>query len=148
MLSIQERNKAIARSIFEQGVNVGEVDRIAAITAPDFIDHDIRVETGLPGGPEDLRQGILAIRAGFPDIVVTVEEVITEGDHVVTRNTWWGTHLGEFNGIPATGRQVEIRGMVIWRIVNGLIAERRALIDTLSLLQQLGVLPSQEQPKG
>jgi steroid delta-isomerase-like uncharacterized protein len=147
MLTVQERNKAVARSIFEQGVNQGEVDQIAALTAPDFIDHDIHVETGIPGGPEDLRQAILAIRAGFPDIAVTVEDVIAEGDLVVTRNTWRGTHLGEFNGIPAAGRRIEIGGIVIWRIVNGLIAERRAVIDTLGLLRQMGVLAGQAQPE-
>lgn len=135
-----EQNKQIARSIFEVGLNEGDVDAIAALTHPAFFDHDVHVQTGIPGGPEDLRQALIAIRTGFPDIHVTVEEVIAEGDKVVTRNTWRGTHLGEFNGIPATGNKVEITGIVIWRIVDGLIIERRANLDTLSLLQQLGVL--------
>jgi steroid delta-isomerase-like uncharacterized protein len=134
-------NTALARRIFEDGLNRGMVDEIAARTAPDFIDHDIHVETGVPGGPEDMRQALIAIRQGFPDIHVTVEDTVAEGDRVVTRNTWRGTHLGEFNGIPATGNRVEITGIVIWRIENGMIAERWATIDTLSLLRQLGVLP-------
>ena len=133
-------NTALARSIFEDGLNRGMVEEIAARTAPDFIDHDIHVETGVPGGPEDMRQALIAIRRGFPDIHVTVEDTVAEGDRVVTRNTWRGTHLGEFNGIPATGNRVEITGIVIWRIENGMIAERWATIDTLSLLGQLGVM--------
>jgi steroid delta-isomerase-like uncharacterized protein len=137
-----ERNKAIVRSIFEDGLNRGEVEAIARLTAPDFIDHDIHVETGVSGGPEDMRQALIAIRRGFPDIYVTIEQIIAEDDTVVVRNTWRGTHLGEFNGIPASGRPVEISGIVIWRIVDGLIAERWATIDTLTLLQQLNVLPA------
>ena len=136
-----EENKAIARSIFEDGLNRGDVDTIANLTAPDFVDHDIHVQTGVPGGPEDMRAALIAIRRGFPDIHVTVEDLIAEGEKVVVRNTWRGTHRGEFNGIPATGQRVEITGIVIWRIANGLIAERWATIDTLTLLRQLGVLP-------
>jgi steroid delta-isomerase-like uncharacterized protein len=140
-----EGNKAIVRSIFEDGLNKGEVDKIAEMTAPDFFDHDIHVETGIPEGPEDMKEALIAIRRGFPDIDVTVEDIIAEGDKVVVRNTWRGTHQGEFNGIPATGRQIEIGGIVIWRIENGKIAERWATVDTLSLLQQLGVIPTREQ---
>jgi predicted ester cyclase len=98
-----EGNKAIVRSIFEDGLNKGEVDKIAEMTAPDFFDHDIHVETGIPEGPEDMKEALIAIRRGFPDIDVTVEDIIAEGDKVVVR----GTHQGEFNGIPATGRQIE-----------------------------------------
>jgi steroid delta-isomerase-like uncharacterized protein len=135
-----EQNKAIVRSIFEDGLNRGEVEKIAALTADDFVDHDIHVETGLAGGPEDMRQALLAIREGFPDIHVTIEHIVGEDDTVVVRNTWRGTHLGTFNGMAATGKQVEIQGIVIWRIANGKIAERWATIDTLALLRQLGVL--------
>lgn len=137
-----EQNTALARRIFEVGLNEGDADAIAALTAPGFIDHDIHVETGIPGGPEDMRAALVAIRRGFPDIHVTIEDAFAEGDRVVVRNTWRGTHLGEFNGIAATGRPVEITGIVIWRIAGGLIAERWAVIDTLALLQQLGVVPA------
>lgn len=132
-----ERNREIARSIFEVGLNEGDVDAIAALTAEDFVDHDIHVETGL-SGREDLRQALIDIRTGFPDIHVTVEQTIAEGEWVATRNTWRGTHGGTFNGIPATGNRVEITGIVFWRIVDGLITERRAVLDTRSLLEQLG----------
>jgi steroid delta-isomerase-like uncharacterized protein len=137
-----EDNKALVRSIFEDGVSKGRVDAIHAATSPAFFDHDIHVDTGIAGGPDDLREAILNIRAGFPDVEVTVHQVIAEGDYVVTRNTWRGTHLGEFNGIPPTGNRIEITGIVIWRLEDGLIRERWATIDTLTMLRQLGVLPS------
>jgi steroid delta-isomerase-like uncharacterized protein len=133
-----ERNRAIARAIFEVGLNQGDVDAIAALTAEDFVDHDIHVETGL-SGRADLRQALIDIRTGFPDIHVTVEQTLAEGDWVATRNTWRGTHLGVFNGIPPTGKRIEITGIVLWRFNDGLIAERRATIDTHALLAQLGV---------
>jgi steroid delta-isomerase-like uncharacterized protein len=135
-----EQNKAIVRSIFEDGLNRGRVDAIAALTADAFVDHDIHVETGIPGGPEDMRRALIAIREGFPDIHVTIEDIVAEGDRVVVRNTWRGTHRGEFNGIAATGKQIEIEGIVIWRIVDGQIAERWAVIDTHTFLRQLGVI--------
>ncbi len=137
-MSDLERNRAIARSIFEIGLNAGNVDAIAALTAEDFIDHDIHVETGLTGR-EDLRQALIDIRTGFPDIHVTVEQTLAEGEWVATRNTWRGTHLGPFNGIAPTGKSIEITGIVFWRIVDGMITERRATIDTLAMLSQLGL---------
>jgi steroid delta-isomerase-like uncharacterized protein len=137
-----ERNKAIVRSIFEDGLNRGMVEEIAVQTAADFIDHDIHVETGLAGGPDDMRQALQMIRAGFPDIHVTIEDIVAEGDRVVVRNTWRGTHLGTFNGIPASGNRVEVTGIVIWRIADGEIAERWACIDTPVLLAQLGAQPA------
>jgi steroid delta-isomerase-like uncharacterized protein len=134
-----ERNRQIAKDIFERGLNEGKIEEIAALTAPGFIDHDIHVDTGNLTGPEDMRQALIALRVAFPDIRVTVEQTLAEGEWVATRNTWRGTHKGVFNGIPPTGNKVEVTGIVFWRIVGGLIAERRATIDTRTMLQQLGV---------
>jgi steroid delta-isomerase-like uncharacterized protein len=131
-----ERNRAIARSIFEVGLNLGDADAIATITAKDFVDHDIHVPTGR-SGREDMRQALVAIRTGFPDIQVTVEQTIAEGEWVATRNTWRGTHLGVFEGVPPTGNRIEITGIVLWRVVGGLIKERRATPDTAALAAQL-----------
>jgi steroid delta-isomerase-like uncharacterized protein len=134
-----ERNREIAKSIFERGLNEGRIDEIASLTAPGFIDHDIHVDTGNLTGPEDMREALVALRTAFPDIHVTVEQTLAEGEWVATRNTWRGTHRGTFNGIPASGNKVEVTGIVLWRIVDGLITERRATIDTRTMLQQLGV---------
>jgi steroid delta-isomerase-like uncharacterized protein len=132
-----EKNRAIARSIFAVGLNEGDVDAITALTAEDFIDHDIHVETGLTGR-EDLRQALIDIKTGFPDIHVAVEQTLAEGEWVATRNTWLGTHLGVFNGIPPSGNRLGVTGIVLWRIVDAMIKERRATLDTL--LKQLGAV--------
>ena len=79
----------------------------------------------------------------FPDLHFSVEEQIAEGDKVLTRFEWTGTHQGEFLGVPATGRHVKVWGMVIDRLVNGRIKETRIIMDTLGLMAQLGVFPPQ-----
>ena len=134
-----EQNRQVARDIFEVGLNEGDIDAIVSLTADTFVDHDIHVDTGGLTGPEDMRQALLAIREGFPDIEVTVEQTLAEGEWVATRNTWRGTHDGVFNGIPPTGNRIEVTGIVLWRIVDGKITERRATLDTHALLTQLGV---------
>ena len=77
------------------------------------------------------------VRSAFPDIRVTEEEVIASGDMVAVLGLWRGTHDGPFFGIEATGRYCEMRGMVLWRIVDGLIAERWAVLDYDALFQAI-----------
>jgi predicted ester cyclase len=80
-------------------------------------------------------------RKAFPDGAETIEEQIGEGDRVATRTTYRGTHTGELMGIPPTGKEVVLTGMIINRLMNGKIRERRVLFDQFGLLQQLGVVP-------
>jgi len=81
------------------------------------------------------------MRIGFPDIHWTAEETIASGDKVVSRFKWTGTQRGEFLGIPATGRKVTVPGVVIDRLNDGKMADSRILMDTLGMMQQLGVIP-------
>jgi predicted ester cyclase len=81
------------------------------------------------------------MRTGFPDIVFSIQEQVTENDKVVSRFEWTGTHKGVFLGIPATGRPVRVWGIVIDRLEDGRIKETRILMDTLGMMGQLGVLP-------
>lgn len=78
---------------------------------------------------------------GFPDMIWTVHEQIAEGEKIVTRFTWTGTHKGDFMGIPPTNKTVEVWGVVIDAVKNKLFAESRIIIDSIGLLQQLGVMP-------
>jgi steroid delta-isomerase-like uncharacterized protein len=71
-----------------------------------------------------------------------VNEMVAEGEKVVTRFVWTGTHHGVFLGIPATGNRVEVKGVVIDRLENGKMADSRILMDTMGLMQQLGVIPA------
>jgi predicted ester cyclase len=86
------------------------------------------------------------MRAGFPDIVFSIKEQITEGDKVASRFEWTGTHKGEFLGIAATDRPVRVWGIVFDRLENGRIKDTRIIMDTLGLMTQVGALPSSPTP--
>jgi steroid delta-isomerase-like uncharacterized protein len=144
MMSAEE-NKAVARreleEIFAAG---GNLDAAEEIYAPHYISHQ-------PAGEEDLR-GVEAIkefaagmRQAFPDLEITIDDQIAEGDKVVTHFRARGTHQGELWGIPPTGKQVEITNMSMCRIEGGKMAEEWPAPDRLGMMQQLGVI---ERPPG
>lgn len=83
-----------------------------------------------------------AFLAGFPDMDYQVEDQFVAGDKVITRGTWSGTNTGSLMGMPVTGKRYSSAGMVIDRVVDGKIAERWELGDTLGMLQQLGLAPT------
>ena len=93
-------------------------------------------------GPEGLKYVIAAFLSAFPDIHWMVEEQVAEAEKVVSRFTMTGTHQGEFLGIPATGKSVNVWGVVIDVVRDGKFAESRIIMDTLGLMQQLGVIPA------
>jgi predicted ester cyclase len=118
--------------------NLSVVDEIAA---EDYVELD-----PLPGQAPG-REGLKAflenvLFPAFPDQQWVTEEQLTDGDKVVSRFTFSGTHQGNFMGIPATGRQVAVKGVVIDRVVDGKWKDSRLLMDNLALLQQLGALPA------
>jgi predicted ester cyclase len=106
---------------------------------PDVIDHSRPpgIATGAPG----VRQQFEGFRAAFPDFRATILDQIAEGDKVVTRKVFNGTHLGPFQGIDPTGREVEIHVIDIVRVVDNRIVEHWNSVDLLGLLSQLGALP-------
>ncbi|MFI9154289.1 ester cyclase [Streptomyces sp. NPDC053367] len=117
-------------------VIAGAVDELAA---PDLVFH-APVPTGLTG-TQALKQVWTVLLRAFPDIRVTIEDVVAEGDKVVFRNTVTGTHLGEYRGLAPTGRKVEYAEIFIVRFTpDSRIAEIRGVVDVLSQLRQLGLL--------
>jgi steroid delta-isomerase-like uncharacterized protein len=135
-----EENKAVIASFVEEVINQGQFARVDDLVAADFVELD-----PLPGqqqGREGLKQVIKAFRSAFPNIRWVIEEMVGEGDKVFSRFTWYGTHRGEFFGVPATGKEITVKGMVVDRIVDGRMAESRILMDGLSLMRQLGVIPA------
>jgi steroid delta-isomerase-like uncharacterized protein len=133
-------NKAVVSSFVEEVINEGRLDRVKDLVAVDFVELD-----PLPGqqqGREGLKQVIAAFRTAFPDIHWVIEEMVGEGDKVFSRFTWHGTHRGEFFGVSATGKQITVKGMVVDRVVAGKMAESRILMDGLSMMRQLGVIPA------
>ena len=117
--------------------------------AAKYVWEDVIEQVPLPGqGPGliGLKDTIRGMRAGFPDIVFSIQEQIAEDDKVVSRFEWNGTHKGEFLGIAPTGRHVRVWGMVIDRLEDGRIKETCILMDTLGLTTQLGALPPPTTP--
>jgi len=132
-----EENKALVRRVFEEGVVQGKLDAVSEIIAPNYVNHNF------PGGPgpEGFKQVIMMFKSAFPDMGLTIEDMIAEGDRVATRGTWTGTHQGDFMGVPATGKHVTVSYSDIWRLENGKAVENWVQMDILGLMQQLGVAP-------
>lgn len=133
-----EANKALIRRHFDEIWNGRWLDIAKELVAPSYHSH-----FPLPGQPAGIEGFVYAIRllhASFPDLQITVEDLIAEGDRVVARLTAQGTHLGTFRGIPPTRRAVRWSGIRIFRIADERIAEHWANWDDLSLMQQLGAV--------
>jgi len=133
-------NAEIVRRFVDEVITQGNID-----AAGQYAWDDVVEQVPLPGqgpGLEGLKDILRAMRAGFPDIVFAIQEQVSEGDKVVSRFEWTGTHRGEFLGIPATGRPVRVWGMVIDRLVEGRIKETRIIMDTMGMMIQLGVIPA------
>ena len=136
---MSEQNKQIARQVFEEIQSKGNVALIDQIVADDYVGHTPPREFH---GPEGARQFVAMLRGAFPDAQVTVEDQLAEGDRVATRWTCRGTHRGEFQGIPPTGKSVVMSGITIFRIANGKLVEGWNRPDLLGLMQQIGAVPT------
>jgi steroid delta-isomerase-like uncharacterized protein len=99
----------------------------------------------LERGPEDVKRFMGEFRSAFPDFHTTIEDMVAEGDKVVTRWRARGTHQGEFRGIAPTGNEMEITGIGIFRFSEGKVVESWDNFDQLGMMRQLGAIPSREQ---
>lgn len=136
-----EENKRLVRRLFEDAVNKGDLDIADELVGRTYVNHDMPAPAP---GLEGFKQIITMFRAAFPDLSVTLEEVLAEGDEVSTRGRWTGTHKGEFMNIPATGKKVTVSYIDIWRVDKGKLAENWVQMDMMGLMQQLGVVPAPE----
>ena len=127
-----EANKALIRAHYDATTNSFKPSVIDRQVGADFVDHGSDAI-----GPDGVKAHIKALRAAFPDLHVTIDDIVAENDLVAVRATWRGTHQGEFRGVPPIGRRIEFSGMVFWRIAGGMIRERWGLIDTAALMRQL-----------
>jgi steroid delta-isomerase-like uncharacterized protein len=139
-----DENKAIIHRYFAEAWNRGDLSVLDEIVSPKYMNHNQAIP-GLPPGPEGLKPIFAAFRQAFPDLQYTVEDQIAQGDIVVTRWTLHGTHLGEFMGIPATAKPVNVTGIQVERIIDRKITEHWRQSDDLGLMYQLGVLPGPGQ---
>ena len=137
---MSEDNKAYIREFIDRVLTAGEIDATG-----DYFYDDMVEEVPLPGqgpGLQGLKETLTRIRQAFPDMHWSIEEQMAEDNRVLTRFLWSGTHQGEFLGIPATNRAVQVWGMVIDRFEGRKVKSTRILMDTVSMMQQLGVVPA------
>lgn len=135
--STSEEIKRIARRFPDEVATEGRIDRIDEICAEDVVEYS---PVGERRGREELKQQSEYVHAAFPDVSVSIEDEVAEGDTVAHRLTFRGTHEGEFAGVDPTGNEVEIANMLFTRVEDGLIAERWLMADMLGLLVQLGAV--------
>ena len=126
-----EANKALMRRLFEEGFHSGKLAVVDEIFHPDFVDRSTPEQ---PPGTEGVQDYISMVRTGFPDISITIEDLVAEEDKVVVRTTWRGTHLGAYDGIAPTGKQVTRTMIQIFHLKDGKLLEE--WVEAESLRQQ------------
>jgi steroid delta-isomerase-like uncharacterized protein len=134
-----EDNKSLVRRGIEEVWNQKNLAIVDELGAPDYISHNPTMTTH---GLEQYKQLVTMYFSAFPDLHITIEDQVAEGDKVVTRWTAGGTQQGAFMGIPPTGKQAVVTGITIDRFANSKAVETWNNSDDLGMLQQLGVIPA------
>lgn len=132
-----DTNKAIARRVFDEILSQGKFQLAHEFYSRDFVNHGLTHDANLQEDQDAAR----GWKQAFPDGKITVLQEIAEGDLVAVLWVGSGTNTHEGNGLPATGKIAKIRGITIWRIVDGKIVEEWSEFDQLRLLKQLGLVP-------
>ena len=133
----EARNKEVARRVVTEILSGGNFELAGELYAPDFVNHGQARDADLAEDQAAAR----GWKAAFPDLVMTADKLVAEGDLVTVLWSARGTNTGTGNGLPATGKALTGRGITIWRIVDGRIAEEWSAFDQLSIMQQLGLIP-------
>ena len=138
-----EEHKAIVRRMTEEFYNQGNVESADHFFADTYVHHD-------PASPQvhnrdSLKEGLRAFLAGCPDLHITIEKLLAEGDTVTKRWTYHATQSGDLAGLPPSGKRITMSGLELFRLSDGKIVECWLGYDNLSLMQQLGVIPTVEQ---
>ena len=138
---MSEENKALARN-FLRMFELGDLSMADEIIAADYHSHNSpNPDMGLDG----VKANVTTFKNAFPDAQAKIEFLVAEGDKVVSRHTWSGTHQGEYMGVPATGKQVNLAVMATFGIAGGKIREAWVIADTFGFMQQLGMVPSPQE---
>ncbi len=132
---MSEENKAVVRSGYA-AINEGDLDALAAVLAEDLVEHD--VVPGIPPTKAGVIQFFTGMRQSFSSLTLTLDDMIAEGDKVFARVTMTGTNVGEFMGMPATDKQVEVPVADCFRLENGKVAEHWGVTDIGIMREQLG----------
>ena len=136
-MSVEDIKAVVRREV--EAFNADKLETFDEIISPDYVGHDPAQPEPIRG-PKGAKEQMGGYRAAFPDVILTIDQQVAEGDTVVTRWTARGTHEGELMGIAPTGKQVTVTGVTIERVVDGKIVEGNDQWDALGLLQQLGAV--------
>ncbi len=143
---MSDQNKNAVRRLFEEVWNKGYVPVADELFAPAYTHHDSSTPD-VGRGPESEKKRVSLYRNAFPDLRLTIEDLIAEGETVMARWSCRGTHRGDLNGIAPTGKQFTISGVSIARFASGKMVEGWVNWDALGLMQQLGVVPELAKAK-
>lgn len=135
-----EQNKELCRRLYA-AVSSGDFDIFDQVVAPNFVEHEA-LDPRLPAGREGVKAFFETIRQAMPDMVMTPEDIIAEGDRMAVRVVMTGTQTGEFMGIPPSGKRVEISVIDLVRIENNQVVEHWGVSDMLTLMTQIGAIPA------
>lgn len=134
-----EDNKALARRMYEL-INTGNLDGIDGLVSASFVEHE--AFPGLPStGPEAPKAALAMFRAAFPDLRMSADDMLAEGNKVVVRGTMSGTHKGEFMGIPPTDGNVKVQFIDIIEFRDGMATAHWGITDQAAMMEQLGLVP-------
>jgi steroid delta-isomerase-like uncharacterized protein len=139
--STAEQNKAVVQRFIDEALNSHNWDATTAVFTDNYVNYGFMPDDP-PMSREEVRPLVDMLFSAFPDLAIETQEIVAEGDTVIARYIMRGTHRGEFNGIPATGRTVAVPGTAQYRLDNGKIVEDRPGADMMVLLTQLGVAPA------
>src|SRR5579859_5744541 len=135
-------NAALIRRFYDEIFTLGDLDVADELIASDFVEH---IPSPLPTqptlGPKAVKWFASMYRTAFPDLHVSIEDLMAIDDKIVTRVTWHGTHRGQLLGTDPTGKRVDIAGIDVSRVAEGQLVEHWGQIDVLGMLSQLGFLP-------
>ena len=134
-----EANKVLIRRLFDEVLNGGKMDVIDEIISSEYVEH-AALAGQQDSGPKGVEQRLAIFREAFPDLYWDLEDLVTDEENAVARWRMEATNQGEFMGMAPTGKRVTVSGIDIYRVSNGRITEHWHEMDTLSLMQQLGIV--------
>ena len=139
----EAENRALFQHYFDDAANARNFDLLDEIFAADYLHHDPANPDPRPVvGPQGVRDHLVSLMGAFPDLKFEVDDMVAQGDEIVVRWTARGTNTGDYFGMPATGKPIEITGMNTWVTRDGVAIEGWVNRDDMLLLQQLGVVPT------
>lgn len=139
-----EANKELVRRLYQEGFGDGNLDVVEEVVAPNVITHN-PIILDAPSGPDSVRGGIEMLRSAFSDVDVELHDIVAEGDRVAVFLEMSGTNTGDYRRGGATEKRGSIRAFFIWRVAHGRLAENWGVADRFDLLQQLGIIPSDDE---